>query len=236
MLGHYSRKSRDRDEAEKPFWISFADLMSALMVLFLVVMTVSMLAITKKITAAEKLEKERQDAITQILKKVSDISPDVTVDKKDFRIKFLNEHSGFEKSKWQLTNSDTDFLRNYVSNLLKVTSDDVSKKWLKRYVVEGYTDKTGAYLFNLDLSLKRSESLICALYGKDQSGNFILSSTDLDQIRDMFMIGGFAFNNAKETEKESRRIEIRMEFWEVNENREPPPKNYNPPFGDCSLK
>ena len=29
-----------RDEAEKPFWISFADLMTALMVLFLVVMGV----------------------------------------------------------------------------------------------------------------------------------------------------------------------------------------------------
>jgi hypothetical protein len=33
-----------RDEAEKPFWISFADLMTALMVLFLVVMGVALLA------------------------------------------------------------------------------------------------------------------------------------------------------------------------------------------------
>ena len=33
-------KRNGRDEAEKPFWISFADLMTALMVLFLVVMLV----------------------------------------------------------------------------------------------------------------------------------------------------------------------------------------------------
>ena len=36
-------KRGGRDEAEKPFWISFADLMTALMVLFLVVMGVALL-------------------------------------------------------------------------------------------------------------------------------------------------------------------------------------------------
>jgi hypothetical protein len=37
-------KRGGRDEAEKPFWISFADLMTALMVLFLV-MGVELLAV-----------------------------------------------------------------------------------------------------------------------------------------------------------------------------------------------
>lgn len=35
-MGH-----RGREEGEKPFWISFADLMTALMVLFLLVMSVA---------------------------------------------------------------------------------------------------------------------------------------------------------------------------------------------------
>jgi flagellar motor protein MotB len=43
MLGNrYSKKPRSKDEGEKPFWISFADLMTALMTLFLVVMAVSL--------------------------------------------------------------------------------------------------------------------------------------------------------------------------------------------------
>jgi hypothetical protein len=45
---------RARDEAEKPFWISFADLMSALMVLFLLAMSVALLAVTKNVTDAER--------------------------------------------------------------------------------------------------------------------------------------------------------------------------------------
>jgi hypothetical protein len=38
-----------KDEAEKPFWISFSDLMTGLMVLFLVAMAVAILAVTEQI-------------------------------------------------------------------------------------------------------------------------------------------------------------------------------------------
>jgi Membrane MotB of proton-channel complex MotA/MotB len=47
------------DEAEKPFWISFSDLMSALMVLFLVVMSVALLAVIKKSNCCFDKCKER---------------------------------------------------------------------------------------------------------------------------------------------------------------------------------
>ena len=45
MLGgvRMSAPKRGREEGEKPFWISFSDLMSALMVLFLVAMSVALL-------------------------------------------------------------------------------------------------------------------------------------------------------------------------------------------------
>ena len=42
MLGIRTRsRGVEPDEAEKPFWISYSDLMTALMVLFLVVMAVA---------------------------------------------------------------------------------------------------------------------------------------------------------------------------------------------------
>lgn len=45
---------RAREEGEKPFWISFADLMTALMVLFLLVMSVALLAVTKTMTQRDR--------------------------------------------------------------------------------------------------------------------------------------------------------------------------------------
>ena len=43
-----------KDEAEKPFWISFADLMTALMVMFLLVMSVALLAVTKTVSEEQR--------------------------------------------------------------------------------------------------------------------------------------------------------------------------------------
>lgn len=59
MFGNtWSIKKRRGDEAEKPFWISYADLMTAMMVLFLVVMVASLSSVTQRIQKAEQGEKK----------------------------------------------------------------------------------------------------------------------------------------------------------------------------------
>ena len=50
MFGIRTLPNNSKTEAEKPFWISYADLMTALMTLFLVVMVASLISVTKKIT------------------------------------------------------------------------------------------------------------------------------------------------------------------------------------------
>ena len=56
MFGNrYRNKSRQKDEGEKPFWISFADLMTALMTLFLVVMAAAVWLTTNAIKLNEVL-------------------------------------------------------------------------------------------------------------------------------------------------------------------------------------
>lgn len=76
-------KKRAKDEAEKPFWISFADLMTALMVLFLLVMSVALLSVTKTVSEAERAKAKRERDIDALLEKVrqaTDRYPGVTVD------------------------------------------------------------------------------------------------------------------------------------------------------------
>jgi len=58
---------RERDEAEKPFWISFSDFMTALMTLFLIVMVISLLSVTKQLREVQREELDRQAAIERIL-------------------------------------------------------------------------------------------------------------------------------------------------------------------------
>ena len=57
-----SRRKAGKDEAEKPFWISFSDLMTALMVLFLVAMAVALIAVTHGLTTIGQEAKKRDEA------------------------------------------------------------------------------------------------------------------------------------------------------------------------------
>jgi len=72
MIGRAAFVKRGyKSEAEKPFWISYADLMTALMVLFLVVMGVALLAVTKTVTEQEKLKKKHQADVDLLLEQFS---------------------------------------------------------------------------------------------------------------------------------------------------------------------
>ena len=58
-------KRGGKSEAEKPFWISYADLMTALMVLFLVAMSVAMMAVTSSVSDVERQKHELEESNVQ---------------------------------------------------------------------------------------------------------------------------------------------------------------------------
>ena len=67
------------------------------------------------------------------------------------------------------------------------------------------------------------------------SGPRLLSDTQKEQVRALFFVGGYSFNAAKDTDEESRRVEMRLEFLGVDEQRETPPTHAGN-FGDCALR
>lgn len=61
MFSQIFKKRSNKSEGESPFWISFSDLMTALMTLFLVVMAVTLISIQKSIPESIAQEAARQD-------------------------------------------------------------------------------------------------------------------------------------------------------------------------------
>jgi flagellar motor protein MotB len=224
-----------RDEAEKPFWISFADLMTALMVLFLVVMGVAILAVTKNVTERERREEQHRRDIEVLVKRFQDAAAryeGITVDP-DRRVIHFGDRARFAFARSILSPDQEAVLRGFVPEVLSLANDDLGRRVLKRMVVEGYTDKTGSYLSNLNLSLQRSQRVLCAMFAT--SGSQVLSGIQKEQVRRLFLVGGYSFNAAKETDEESRRVEMRMEFLGIGEERpEVPSANEN--FGECALR
>ncbi|MDR0933724.1 MAG: OmpA family protein [Burkholderiaceae bacterium] len=228
---------KHKDEGEKPFWISFADLMTALMVLFLLVMSVALLAVTKTASETEQRKATREEDIGQLLTQLEDVAkqyPGMTINRERNVIDFGNR-ARFETGSSQLTREQAKYLRGFLPKLLALSQAQPGSKWLKRIVVEGFADQRGDYLMNLNLSLQRSQRVLCVLLANVATENIPLSEADKEKVRDLFLVGGYSFNSAKKSLEESRRIELRLEYYELDEPRV---KNEDVPrgnFGICRI-
>ncbi len=162
----FNGRQRRSDEAEKPFWISYADLMTAMMVLFLVVMVASLSSVTQRIQQAEAGEKSRGHDIARLCEKLElqakNLNKTIQVDCHDNRISF-GEAGRFEHNRFALNAEGLQALQDVVPLVLEAANSDEGKKWFKQIVIEGFTDTDGSYLYNLHLSLQRSEWVMCSL-------------------------------------------------------------------------
>ncbi len=227
-----------KDEGEKPFWISYADLMSALMVTFLLVMSVALLAITNNVSEAERSEARRKSEIDTLMDRIEQITkafPGTSIDRARNVIDF-GDRARFETASSKLTREQAQYLVLFVADLLSVARDEVGQKWLKRVVAEGFSDQRGDYLLNLNLSLQRSQRVLCVLLDPSYAPDRALNVGEMEQAHDLFFVGGYSFNSIKKTLEESRRIELRLEFFELNElhpEHEELPHGNN--FGKCRI-
>ena len=253
MLGIRTAQHRKlREEGEKPFWISFSDLMSALMVLFLVAMTVALMAITDQVesirqagepqvpiieskpcpkppppppappdtTAAERAAAQREVEIDQLMARIHQIVhdyPGVTIRGRSID---FGERASFDTNSHRLLPEQEALLRSFVPQILRIARDPMGDKWFKRVVVEGFADQRGTYLHNLNLSMQRSQRVLCVLLAP-RDANHTLSAADRLKVRELFLVGGSSFNALKDTLEESRRIEFKLEFLELEEQRIP---------------
>ena len=235
MFSRVTLKRGLKQEGESPFWISFSDLMSALMTLFLVVMAVTLVAVTKNITSEEaaKIQREKDvKAVMSSIRKISEIFKAVRVGESTFRID-LGDVVRFDSADFAIKPEAARFLRSYIPVLLTAQASPEGKEWMRRVVVEGFTDQDGSYLYNLGLSLNRSRSVVCVLFAKTSAEEVALSPEQKRQIRDLFLVGGYSFNSSKKEKAESRRVELKIEFWAIGEKPQSTPISDEKEFGQC---
>jgi outer membrane protein OmpA-like peptidoglycan-associated protein len=311
MLGQRITLRRgSRDDGEKPFWISFADLMTAMMVLFLVALSVALAqskAETAKAEAArtQAIEAQVRAQATQV--KLDKALADLEEEKRrrnqkrdiykaqidaflDQVAKIVRRHDGvvldrerhvinfgpraqFDSGKHDLKLEQANALRRLVPELLVSIQreTDQGSGWLKRVIVEGFTDDTGDYLLNLNLSLQRSQQVLCALLAREWPIYVVaprpvpapvspawgiaqnppqqpvsppvqirygkldpISEYEERMIRSLFFVGGYSSNSQKTSRDESRRIEMRIEFFQLDDERAQPP-TVRGEVGKCAL-
>lgn len=222
-------KRGSKDEGERPFWISFADMMTAMMVLFLLVMSVALLSVTSPAKLQDDKIRKLCDSIN--VAALND-KQGVNVNCETHVIDF-GERAQFESDRYDLRPDQEWLLRHFVPKVLAIANTPSGKTLLKRVVVEGYTDRSGSYLHNLNLSLQRSQKVLCSLLS-DGPGDQYMTTANRADVQRLFLVGGYSSNSAKAFKAQSRRIELRLEFYGVGE-RPAPKAPVNGDIGKCAL-
>lgn len=220
MLGMPAPKPRNKEEGEKPFWISYADLMTALMILFLVVMVASLVMVTQRIAIETQGEKDRAGEISNLCHRLALraklVNSSIVVDCKQNLVNF-GEAGRFGHNDYRLEKTGNQALLDVVPLILEAAESEEGKKWFKQVLIEGFTDTDGSYLYNLHLSLQRSEWVMCTLLDGRYANEIKFNDAKRSQVRELFLAGGVSFNNAKESKEASRRVELRLQFYGLKE-------------------
>lgn len=233
MFTQFVTSNTRKEDAERPFWISYADLMTALMILFLVIMIVALSSIThsskivseeaKDIASTVTLDKQRVAEIASICNELNlalkASTQKVSVDCKLNRIDF-GSAGQFKSDEYRLSTDGEKALRDVVPVILRTARTPDGQRWLKRIVIEGFTDTDGSYLYNLNLSLKRSEWVMCKLLSNDKTDDMGFSPEDRRDIKKLFLAGGVSFNNSQISKDASRRVELKLEFYGLSKSSE----------------
>lgn len=220
MIGNSLRRSRNhsnRDQAEKPFWISFSDLMTALMVLFMVAMAAAIMVITQETHRLEQQKLQRDDTLKSCMNEIAALAAQksykgVAVQGNSIEFGSIAE---FSRNGHDLAEDRKDVIRQLMTGILNIARSGKCSPWIKNIVVDGYASQEGSYLLNLNLSLQRSQRMLCILL--DSKVKTALSEADRKFVRKKFLVGGASFNSVKQRPEESRRVEFRIDFREYGE-------------------
>lgn len=207
------------DEAEKPFWISYSDLMTALMVLFLVAMSVALLSITQKAASGPAAHNKKIEACMSRVAAMTDQEEFHGINIQGHKISF-GTRALFTLNSHKLGPAAEKTLRAYVPKVLELArAQDGCSKVFKRVIVEGFASQSGTYIHNLNLSLQRAERVLCVLLST-RSASDALTDKDRTDVRGLFLVAGSSFNDLQLDAALSQRIELKLEFLAYQEKKE----------------
>lgn len=268
---NYKQTSTHIDEGEKPFWISYSDLMTALMVLFLVVMVVSLTSISQqairiKEEGLQKLQNPPLPKPDPIVEKIENSEPykkvvDTAEVERLSEIKTVCDEIGFnaaqknigvrvdcnfnkidfgpagrfDRGEYKLNPEGEQQLKEIVPIILEAAQSNLGEKWLRRIHIQGFTDTDGSYLYNLNLSLKRSEWVMCKILANTSDNNLQLTPEQRTLVKKLFLAGGVSFNNSRSSKEASRRIELKLEYYNQKNKDENDP-DYEKLFANDSVE
>ncbi|MEI3605079.1 OmpA family protein [Pseudogracilibacillus sp. SE30717A] len=151
-----------QEEEEGRFWPSFTDLLTTIllcfMLIFIIMMVIKSLQIEEMKKTLDQIMGVRAELVKQLRGEFSDSEYGIEVDEKTGAIIFDTEIL-FAYDDAELKADSFTFLDEFIPRYLDVLLESGYEDYIAEIIIEGHTDRDGDYLYNLELAQDRAYSV-----------------------------------------------------------------------------
>lgn len=207
-------KKSETDE-ENVFWVTMSDMLLGLMMVFMTLFILAMTGFTQNKIQQQAVQSEVAQKLNSELKAQK---IDATIDKITGQVK-ISDLELFELNSYTLSNNGKKYLDKFIPIYVDtIFSNPKLYNKISNVVIEGHTDsqtyanistKEGQFVKNMDLSLKRANSVAEYIFKTSYNKKYTDKLTSTVVVEGKSFIEPIAING-KEDYNKSRRVELKL--------------------------
>lgn len=216
-----------RESDEGHFWPSFTDVLTIILLcfilIFIVMMVIKSFQIEEMKRTIDQIMGVRVNLVNELKSEFNDSEAGITVDNKTGAIIFDTDIL-FEFDRAELKPESYQFLDEFVPKYLDVLLGSGYEDYVAEIIIEGHTDRSGSYLYNLELAQDRAYSVASYILGEDFPYKNIQ-----DHLQDKLTVNSKSYSdyrtdeNGEYSAESSRRVEFKFRLKDeeiLNKTRE----------------
>lgn len=216
-----------RESDEGHFWPSFTDVLTIILLcfilIFIVMMVIKSFQIEEMKRTIDQIMGVRVNLVNELKSEFNDSEAGITVDNKTGAIIFDTDIL-FEFDRAELKPKSYQFLDEFVPKYLDVLLGSGYEDYVAEIIIEGHTDRSGSYLYNLELAQDRAYSVASYILGEDFPYKNIQ-----DHLQDKLTVNSKSYSdyrtdeNGEYSAESSRRVEFKFRLKDeeiLNKTRE----------------
>ncbi|TMN23208.1 OmpA family protein [Lentibacillus cibarius] len=203
-----------KEQDEGHFWPSFTDLLTIILLCFILIfiamMIIKSLQIEEMKKTIDQIMGVRSKLVNELQTEFNDSALGIEVDKETGAIIFDTEIL-FAYNKSELKPDSFQFLDEFVPKYLDILLQSGYEDYVAEIIIEGHTDRDGGYLYNLELSQDRAYSVAEYILSDDFPYKNIQQ-----HLKDKLTVNGKSYTDFRTDDagnysaKASRRVEFKF--------------------------